>query len=241
MDLHKIALVVFVDNKILGVFDNEVSLNYFIDGGIQNNYFKKENITVEAYGMNSCFCFNKVDDKQPKVDNSKLCKVENKLSKEELLKKTEDNVRENLLKKLEETRLQKELDKKKKELEESKEYQDMRQEQINVVHEINELKGKMKKIAEEKVSFNYDLDLFKQLNKEKANNPNFVIPELFSLKYTLISKLEEENKLDFDNFKLQWDVIKPKNNYNLFTPTSHEELFSKKEKDSISTEINLEL
>jgi len=241
MDLHKLALVVFVDNKILGVFDNEVSLNYFIDGGIQNNYFNKENITVESFGMNSCFSFGKVDDKHSKVDNSKLSKQENKLSKEEITKKNEDIAKENILKKMKETRLQKELDKKKKELEESKDFQNMRQEQINVVHEINELKGKMKKLAEEKSSFNYDLDLFKQMNKEKSNNPNFVIPELFSLKYNLISKLEEENKLDFDNFKIQWDVIKPKNNYNLFSPTSHEELFSKKEKESVSNEINLEL
>jgi len=233
MDLHKLALVVFLNNKILGVFDNEISLNYFIDGGIQNNYFKKNNITVETFGMNSCFCFNKVD--------SKEITVENKLSKEEFIKKNEDISREKLLKRLEEASLQKALDKKKKELEDSQEFKDMKQQQIDVVHEINELKCKKKKLEEDKSSFNYDVELYKNLNKEKIKNPDFKIPELFSLKYDLISRLEETNKLDFDSFKLEWDIIKPKNNYNLFSPTSHEELFTKKDKASTPIEINLEI
>jgi len=233
MDLHKIALVVFVDNKILGVFDNETSLNYFIDGGIQNNYFKKTSITVETFGMNSCFNFNK-------QDTNKTIE-ESKKSKEELARIIEDKTKDDILKQLEETKKRKLLDKKKKELEESKEFQDMKQQQIDVVHEINELKLKKKKLEEEKSSFNYDTELYKNLNKEKLKNPDFIIPELFVLKYNLIKKLEESNKLDFENFKVEWDVIKPKNNYNLFTANNHEDSFVKKEKAAIPTEINLEL
>jgi hypothetical protein len=228
MDLHKIALVVFLDNKILGVFDNETSLNYFIDGGVQNNYFIKDKITVQTFGMNSCFNFNKVD----------VLKKQNIVKTNEI---NEDNAKIVILKQLEENKKRKELEKKKKELEESKEFQDMKQQQINVVHEINELKLKKKKLEEEKTSYDYDLTLYKNLNKEKEKNPEFKIPELFSLKYNLIMKLEESNKLDFDNFKLEWDVIKPKNNYNLFTTTSHEDSFVKKEQVTKPIEINLEL
>ena len=233
MDLHKIALVVFLDNKILGVFDNETSLNYFIDGGIQNNYFTKASITVETFGMNSCFNFNKVD-----IEKKVIIQKQNVVKTNE---NNEDNTKVHLLKQLEDLKNRKLLEKKKKELEESKEFQDMKQQQIDVVHEINELKLKKKKLEEEKSSFNYDVELYKNLNKEKNKTPEFQIPELFVLKYNLIKKLEESNKLDFDNFKLEWDVIKPKNNYNLFSPTSHEDSFVKKEQVTKPVEIDLEL
>jgi len=238
MDLHKIALILFSDNKILGVFDNETSLNYFIDGGIQNNYFKKNNITVQTFGMNSCFQINKQENKDEDesiYNNNKDESIYNNDKEKEDLKKNK------ILKQLEQNRNQKLLDKKKKELEESKEFQDMKQQQIDVVHEINELKLKKKKLEEEKASFDYDLVLYKNLNKEKDKNPEFKIPELFNLKYDLIKKLETNNKLDFDNFKSEWDIIKPKNNYNLFTVTSHEDSFTKKEKDTTPIEINLEI
>ena len=71
MDLYKIALVVFIDKKILGVFDNETSLNYFIDGGVQNNYFKKESLTIEKFGMNSCFNFKQNQENQKSKEEQK--------------------------------------------------------------------------------------------------------------------------------------------------------------------------
>jgi len=231
MDLYKIALVVFIDKKILGVFDNETSLNYFIDGGVQNNYFKKESLTIEKFGMNSCFNF-----KQNQKSNQ-----ENQKSKEEQKKLNEDREKEAILKSLEEAKIKKQMDKKKKEMEESKEYIEMKQQEIDLVHEINELKLKKKKLEEEKNSFNYDLELYKKFNKEIEKSSDFKIPELFTLKYDLIKKLEQSNTLDFDNFKSEWDIIKPKNNYDLFKTTSHEDSFVKKEKSTLPTEINLEI
>lgn len=49
------AFVLYLNDKILGVYDNEKTMNIFIDGAVQNNFFSKENIKIDKFLMNSCF------------------------------------------------------------------------------------------------------------------------------------------------------------------------------------------
>ena len=55
------AFVLYLNNNLLGIFDNENALNTFIKGGIQNNFFKNENIRTEQYIMNSCYKITQSD------------------------------------------------------------------------------------------------------------------------------------------------------------------------------------
>ena len=131
--------------------------------------------------------------------------------------------------------------KKQKNLEETPEYLNIKQEQINIKHEINQLKMQQKQLKEDMNTFDHDIELYKTFNKEKQKNPDFKIPELFNLKYKIMTKLELTNMLNFDSFKLEWDTIKPKNNYNLFTSTSYDEIFKSNTKKETPFEINLEI
>jgi hypothetical protein len=61
--------------------------------------------------------------------------------------------------------------------------------------------------------------------------PTFVVPPLFSLKYCIYEKLENENNLSFSNYKIEWDKVKPVNNYDLFTENPYEDSFVDKTKN----------
>lgn len=249
---NNIVYVTFNNNNFLGIFDNEQTLKYTLEGCIQNGFIKKEAIKVERYLMNSFYKFSNNYNNITDVSNNNITDHSNNiiidvsnniidlsnniiiLSKEEL----EDKERERILVELEKNKLRKQIDKKQQELEKSDEYLKMAQEKIDVKHQINELKMKKKKLEEEKQSFIYDLELFKNLQKEISKKPNFKIPELFEKKFKLLSQLEESNKLNFEDFKLEWDIIKPKNNYNLFSSTTYEDNFSKKD-DVVNIEIEI--
>ena len=237
---NKIGLIVFKDDNLLGIFDNEKSLTAFLDGGIQNNFFTKESIRVEAYTMNSCYKYVE----HPNIYNNIKITVNNTVNN--TIKNTvnnlenEDIIRKKMIENLEKNKLKKTLEKKKDELEKSEEFIKIQQDKIDLKHDINELKAKQKKLKEEETSFKNDLNVYKQLVKELNKNPEFVIPELFKDKFNLIVKLEHTNNLTFNDFKKEWDIIKPKNNYNLFTTTSYEDSFKEK-KQVLFQEVELEI
>ena len=49
------AYVLYLNNKLLGVFNNEKLLENFIKGGIQNNFFHESNLKKHIFEMNSCY------------------------------------------------------------------------------------------------------------------------------------------------------------------------------------------
>jgi hypothetical protein len=236
---NKIGLIVFKDDVLIGIFDNEKSLTLFLDGGIQNNFFTKESMRVEAYAMNSCYKYND----QTSIYNINNVNIVNSVNsvKTTINKlENEDNVRNKMIEKLEANKIKKILEKKKEDLKNSEDFIKIQQDKIDLKHDINELKIKQKKLKEEEISFKNDVEVYKQLTKELDKNPEFVIPELFKDKFNLIIKLERANNLTFIDFKKEWDIIKPKNNYNLFTTTTYEDSFKEKKQVQFK-EVELEI
>ena len=128
----------------------------------------------------------------------------------------------------------------KKELIESEEYKKLMQKKIDTKHEINELKKQKIKLEEDKESYEYDLKIYNKLKKDKEKIENFVIPEIFTLKYNIYKKLEESNELNFNAFRIEWEKVKPLNNYNLFTTNTYENLFTNSHnKEDINIEIDI--
>jgi hypothetical protein len=69
---------------------------------------------------------------------------------------------------------------------------------------------------------------------------NFEVPEIFSLKYKIFEKLEASKQLNFDVFKVEWEKVKPKNNYNLFASNPYENSFiNEKRIDDINIEMDI--
>jgi len=96
-------------------------------------------------------------------------------------------------------------------------------EKIEIQHNINILNMKKEKAKELKQIYDNDIKLYEIFQKEKNNNENFIIPELFEIKYKIFNLLEKENKLSFDNF------IKEYNNnekdIEIFKPNEYENKF----------------
>jgi hypothetical protein len=143
-------------------------------------------------------------------------------------------------KKLENIKNVENLETLKKELIESEEYKELMQKKIDTKHEINELKKQKIKLEEDKESYEYDLKIYNKLKNDKEKIENFVIPEIFTLKYNIYKKLEESNELNFNVFRIEWEKVKPQNNYNLFTTNTYENLFTNSHnKEDINIEIDI--
>jgi len=208
------AFVLYLNNNLLGIFDNENALNTFIKGGIQNNFFKEENLRREQYIMNSC-CkvgFNK-------NTHEKIHKIQ-----EETLQKSKES--------------NKDKGKKLDELFNSESYKKIAQEKIDVVTDINKIKYDKKLMVEKNKLYNEDIKLFNLFTKEKEKNPNFVIPVLFELKFPIFDSLTKANNLSFETFMEEYEKVKPENNYDMFTSNNYEKTF---EKNTNNFEMNFEL
>ena len=116
------------------------------------------------------------------------------------------------------------------------------QEKIDLNSKINELKYEKKKLLEEQTTYNNDLKLFELFTKEQHKNSDFIIPELFNLKFDIFNKLNINNTLNFENFKEEYDKVKPGNNYDeMFKVNPYEETFINKKQNDFEINFSIEL
>jgi len=101
-------------------------------------------------------------------------------------------------------------------------------EKIEIQHNINILNIQKEKIKELKQIYENDIKLYEIFKKEKNNNNNFTIPELFELKFIIFNKLEKENNLSFDIFINEYNKNKDNKDINLFNTNEYEENFINK-------------
>jgi hypothetical protein len=207
-----VGFILFLKNEAIGIYDNEEILNNFINGCLQNNFFNKDDIKIKKYNINSINCLN--------IDNTNY---QNKIisEKKEIIKEKKiENIKKNVI--------------------ESEEYIKLMQMKIDTKHQINELKKQKIKLEEEKESYEYDLKIYKKLKNEKEKIENFEIPEIFTLKFNIYKKLEETNQLNFEVFKIEWEKVKPQNNYSLFSPNIYENSFiNSNNKEDINIDIDI--
>ena len=225
------AYILYLKNKILGVFDNEKSLKNFIEGGIQNNFFNNRNLRTQIFEMNSCYEIN-----NNIINNNKINNKINNNKLEETIEK------EKIIKLLEKRKLEKEIKVKEIEMEKSEEYVKMMQDKIDLNSKINELKYEKKKLLDAESNYKNDLKLFETFVEEKEKNTDFIIPELFTLKFDIFTRLSNDSLLTFENFKEEYDKIKPKNNYDdMFKVNAYEELFVDNKKTDFEMNFSIEL
>ena len=220
------GFIIYLNSKVIGVYNNELLANSFINGGIQNNFFDKKNIRLEKFVMNSCFSVNETKNNLEDIENQKIQLEKNK--KDDEMKKKKE---------LERKKLEKELQDKKKELESSEEFAKIQQEKIDITQQMNEIKYEKKKLDELLQEYNSNLTLYNRFSSEKEKDSNFIIPELFTLKYSIYKKLDTDNNLSFENYKNEWEKVKPKNNYDLFKSNTYEDSYNKKGEEEILLNI----
>lgn len=205
------------NNKRIGIYDDYDKANTFILSCLQNNLMQNF-ANILTFRANSCYhekvTIVTLNNKEEKKD-----KKENKEEKNNIIIKEEKVIDEQTVEQIEK----------------------IAKEKIEIQHNINLLKIKKEQLEESKKVYENDIKLFKLFQENKNNNPDFIIPELFEKKYKIFDRLNNENRLSWDNFYLEHNH---ENNYdNHFLSNDYENKFIETPKDkfnNIDEEIEIE-
>ena len=248
--------VVYLKDIVIGTFNNEYLLNCFIKGGIQNNFFTEQDIKKDIFELNTICKRNQDNNKilskeeQEKIlEDQERVKIQKILEEKKLLedKTMKENIKEEAEAEEEEAKAKEkrlaEEEKKRKfeEFKKTEQYTKMQEERTVLTNEINQLKLKKKKLQELEQEYNINLNLYKKFVEEKTKDSNFKIPELFILKYSIYERLDKENNLNFENYKIIWEKEKPKNEYDLFKTNTYEDSFISKKEDTLEIELEISI
>jgi hypothetical protein len=236
--MSKVGFIVFLNNNAIGIYDNEEILNNFINGCYQNMFFSKDDIKIKKYSMNSISCLDSLESikkiQNNKLEHDKEQEHDNQLENDKEQEQEHNNQLENERKQ--------EYNKNKKELEESGEFKNLMQQKIDTKHQINQLKKEKKKLEEDQQLYEYDIKMYEKLKIENNKIENFEIPDIFALKFNIFEKMEINNQLNYDAFKIEWDKVKPSNNYSLFATNPYEVSFTNlANKEDIEIEIDIDI
>lgn len=229
------------DNKIIGVYNDYKLAEHFILSCLQNNLMN-ESANILTYDINSCYkvksnqvtlCKNNTNKKVVFMNDTPIKATNLNLKSPTLESKTFKNISElitpNNTPVMESTPVMENtlnntpnntisyLD---------PAFLDLANQKIELQHNINMLKVKKNKIDESKQVFENDLRLFELFNCKYNTEDNFEIPELFLDKFNIMSKLYAENRLDWENFVLEYKTVEPSYN-DYFMPTPYDLKFEK--------------
>ena len=163
-------------NKIIGVYTDLDQAKLFINSCLSNNLMNGS-VDILVYKLNSCYCINTITIKNNIEETiNPIKKEENKII----------------------TPIKKEIDCN------DPLFLKLSEDKINIQHKINMLKVQKERIKESKEIYENDIKLYNKFKLILINDPIFTIPELFKDKFVLLKKLDEEHKLNWENFTKEY-------------------------------------
>jgi hypothetical protein len=213
MEKDNLLYLIELNNNIIGAYDNLNDAEIYIYGCFQNNFF--EYAKIKIFKNNSCYSIE-----TKSYSSNKTLKTESKLINSNLFCLSNENILSQ---------------------ENNEAFIQMAKQKIEIQHKINILKIQKEKIEESKRVFENDLKLFNLFNESKQKDYNFEIPELFKKKYDIMIKLNNDNKLNWNEFVKEYHT--GENNYeDYFGLNNYESIFieSDNDKSNFSEEIDIE-
>lgn len=159
-------------SKIIGVYTDIEQAKLFIKSCLSNN-FMFESADILVFPSNSCYCTNIINVKLE--DKNVIPQIKKQYIDPPVIPVKEIDYNDPKFLKLAEDK-------------------------IILQHKINMLKIQKERIKESKEIYENDFKLYNKFKQELINNSNFIVPELFREKFELFKKLDNENRLDWDNF-----------------------------------------
>jgi len=92
-----------------------------------------------------------------------------------------------------------------------------RENKSKIEYNLNILKKQKEQINESKEVYKLDYELYKKFTKMKEKDEKFIIPELFTQKFEIMTELDKQGKLIWENF---YEAYKP-----MCMNTSYDKLF----------------
>lgn len=210
--------------KLLCLYNNEEQCKLMAFGLCQHQFVNKKDLSIEVFENNSIY--------QPNVLLSNLLpnKILNQLTEnvDDLVNNLNESNDESLASNSEYNNSSDSSDseedvyqEKLNELYQTDDFKKADEERIALHNKIKELKQKKQRLEEKKTEYDVDIDLYYKFKQMKIDDENFIIPELFQKKNLVMSMLEKEGKLDFENFIENYtpDIL----------PNSYKGLFNKPE------------
>ena len=199
-------------SKIIGVYNDLEQAKLFIKSCLSNNLMI-DSADVLVFTSNSCYCTNTI--------NVKLDIIKKQIKKDEII--SQENKEQ-----------PKEPDYN------NPQYLKLAEDKLILQHKINMLKIQKERIRESKEIYENDIKLYTKFKQEKLKNQQFIIPELFKNKFDLFKKLDDENKLDWNNFIKENTHVNTYNEY--FKLNSYDETFINNDtnKKEIDEEFEIE-
>ncbi len=213
MEKDNLLYLIELNNDIIGAYDNLNDAEIYIYGCFQNNFFTSAKIKI--FKNNSCYLIE-----TKSYSSNKTLKSEVKPINSNLVCLSNKNILSP---------------------ENNEAFIQMAKQKIEIQHKINILKIQKEKIEESKRVFENDLKLFNLFNESKQKDYNFEIPELFKKKYDIMIKLNNDNKLNWNEFAKEYHT--GENNYeDYFGLNNYESIFieSDNDKSNFSEEIDIE-
>jgi len=227
--------VLYLKDVVIGTFNNEHLLNCFVKGGIQNNFFTEQDIKKDIFELNTICKVNKILSKE---ESQQILEDEERFKIQKILEDKHNNI---ILLEENNKKIKEENKRKLEEFKKTEEYIKIQEERAVLTNEINQLKLKKKKLQELEQEYNINLNLYKKFVEEKTKDSEFKIPELFILKYSIYERLDKENNLNFENYKIIWEKEKPKNEYDLFKTNTYEDSFISKKEENLEIELEISI
>jgi len=187
------------NSKIIGVFNTFNDAELFSLSCIQNNFMKNEFVKILVFHSNSCYCseikyitnfkkFNFIN------INNNLSNSDNILNSDSNNIVNSDNILNSDFNNNDSDKNYPNNNNNKEE--ENIELEEFRHKKIELQHEINLINCEKRKLEEKKNIYESDLKLFNIFINKSSDE----VPELFISKFNIMKKLNNENKLNFDNY-----------------------------------------
>jgi len=231
------VFIVEYEGRTIGVWNNLESAQFFIKGCQQSGLMKSSGY-IKTYGINTCYCLDtqqiNLQDTTPTLTHPKVkfeMKEESKLVSNDIIQTKSENITVNK----NETKPNPNVNLNNPAMIE------MAKQKVELQHKINMLKQQKKKIEESKMSYANDIKLFELFTQSKQKDPNFVIPEIFTKKFDIMTKLSNDDKLSWDNFVKEYQHENMYNEH--FGLNTYEEMFlesDEENKSDISEELDIE-
>lgn len=177
------TVILYHKNDVIGLYESYELCNDFIKSLSSIGFDSR--FKIVKFKINTCI------KEWTKEISTNINNIEEDKTSETFIKKENNYV---------ESKKDQKTETKKTKKKNKKEAKDKQKEQYN----INLLKAQREKIIESKNKYEVDLKLYNNFKDKLRVDPNFEIPEIFTEKYSIFKRLDDNNDLNWDSFATEY-------------------------------------
>jgi len=206
-----------IKQKLIGLFDSLDECSSMAEGLVVNNFASSNDILIKEFKKNS-ICFKRdLGLNENNNDTDVSYESDSSVNDTDSLEEKVDM----------------------EEIRQNEEYMKIEGEKRLIQERIKILKQQKEKVEESKNIFEHDLKLFDTFKGKMEEDKDFIIPELFEAKFKIMIELEDEDKLEWEEFIERYDPEFVDNSYTSLFDLQNDALVVEELSDEEDDETNL--